>query len=114
MRFTPRVDRAGELVTMLLAATVPATLNPAGLLALAPAVLIGPPVLTLGTYAGPMLTWRLLAVAGGGALGATAWAQLDELVDQLWDLLPIERAEPTSFQHPNGDAVPAYALTFTE
>ena len=80
-----------------------------------PCVLVPPPRLAFDLGDGATATWRLVALAADGTGSAIAWQQLDELVDAVAGLLPIELAEPTSYQLPNGaDAVPAYVLTFSE
>lgn len=111
----PRFDAAGELVTQLKAADINATRSVAEADALRPCVLVPPP--TLGepvSYAGPTVTWRLVALAASPLGDAASWSELDELLDAVWDVLPCERAEPIAYQLPTGgDPLPAYAITVT-
>lgn len=106
--------RGQALVEALSAAGVAATTEPGAAIGLLPCVLVPPPVREVRHYGGHVVTWRLVVLAD--LPDATrSWEQLDDLVDRVADLLPIERAEPTSYVLPSGtDPVPAYAVTFTE
>lgn len=115
MATTPRLDRAAELVQELAAAGIKATRSVAAAAQQLPCVLIPPPTLGPGTYAGPTITWRLVALAANPLGDVDSWAQIDALVEQLMAALPVERAEPTSYQLPNSDhPLPAYFVTLTE
>lgn len=112
----PRVLRGQALAAELLAAGCRATTDVNAVTALAPCVLVSPPRLNFaeGGYAGPLATWRLLVVAGT-ADETRAWSQLDDLLEQLADLLPLDTADPASFVLPGAsDTRPAYAATYTE
>lgn len=110
---TPRIAGAGQLAAQLVGAGLAATIDVQQLGAALPAVLVPPPTLDQPTGAGWTATWRLLAVAATPDQ-LLAWQQLDQLVDGVAGVLPIERAEPVSFAAvPGSDPLPAYALTFT-
>lgn len=111
---TPRVDAAQLLVADLVAGDVSATLDPAQLLGMAPAVLVGPPRVTFDVGVGCTASWRLLLVASSGD-ELSAWLQLDELLAAVEDQLPVESAEPSRFSPGNGEPpLPAYAVTYTD
>lgn len=109
-----RTDRAGQLAQLLLDAGVPAVASVQQLGGLLPAVLIGPPVIDYAgaSYAGPLVTWSLHAVAST-VDGDQAWHQIDELVHDVASVLVLTRADPTAYAL--GDlTLPAYTMTYTE
>lgn len=107
------LDSAAELLSTLTTNGVNAVLDPRDVTAGTPVVLIGPPRWDVATYAGVSFTWRLLAIAGTELPNLDAWAELDELVTAVVELLPVELAEPAQYQPPSGPGRPAYALTVT-
>lgn len=110
----PTITRAVQLAAQLRGAGIAATHDATAIGALAPAVLVGPPRLAFDTASGSTAVWRLLAVAGS-ADPLTAWDQVDQLVHQVAELLPVETAEPTAFAaSASDDPLPAYALTLTD
>lgn len=112
---TPRYGRAAELVTQLKAGGITASRSVPDLLARLPGVLVPPPTLGPGAYGGPTTTWRLVAIARDPLGGEAAWAQLDELLDAVLDVLPVDQAQPIAYQLPGQtDPVAAYAITYTE
>lgn len=111
----PRYDRAVTLVALLKASNIKATVSVPEALASLPCVLVPPPTIGPGTYGGGTKTWRLVAIAADPLGDVASWQQIDELLDQVEDVLPIERAEPIAYQLPTGgDPLPAYAITYIE
>lgn len=110
-----RLERAEQLVDQLVAAGIPATLDPATAGQHA-CVLVGPPALAFDLNTGATCTWRLVVVDGGRTTaGLDSWTRLDDLVDQVADLLPVTAGEPASYAPtPGTDPSPAYLLTLTE
>src|SRR4051794_9928187 len=107
--------RGKQLVDQLRAVNISAVVDVGNALANLPCVLVVPPRLAFDIGDGATATWRLMAIAKDGTGSTTAWQQLDDLVDAVSELLPIELAEPTSYVLGQGiDPLPAYALTFTE
>lgn len=81
----------------------------------APCVLVPPPFITEPDHGGgALVTWQLVALAGAPAGGRKAWAELDALSRAVIATLPVERAQPTAYQLPDGASHPAYVLTVTE
>jgi hypothetical protein len=111
---TPRYDQAAELVDQLKAAGIKATRSATAAAAQLPCVLVPPPSIGPGSYGGPVTTWRLLAIAADPLGGESSWKQLDQLLDAVLDVLPVDRAEPTAYQlAADQPALPAYAITYT-
>lgn len=105
---------AGGILGVLQDAGIRATLDIREVLGLAPCVLIPPPA--WDDWAGdgsPLYTWRLIAVSGLGMGNLDAWAELDELVTQVAEVLSISRCDPIAYTLPTGgSALPAYAITY--
>lgn len=100
-----------ELVTLLRDGDIRATADPAQAETNRPCVLVAPPTLNLPARA---VEHRLFALTSHPAGTTAALAQLDVLVTAVVELLPVERAEPTSYAlTPASDPVPAYLLTLT-
>lgn len=111
---TPRVTRAAQLAAQLRDAGLAATHDPAEVLGLVPCVLFPPPELAFDVGDGATVTWRPLLIAGS-AVELDAWTQLDALLVELADRLPVETARTTRWAPgPGADGHPAYVLTFTE
>lgn len=109
------LERARALAAVLEDAGVPAFVEVGRHAANLPAVLVGPPRLAFDAYGGPTVTWRLIACAADATGSATAWAQLDALLDGVAAVLPVEAAEPIGYApNPTVDPLPAYALTLTD
>lgn len=106
--------RALALAAELVAADIVATTNLTAASAAAPCVLVPPPTLDAPTYAGMTITWGLIALAGAGADPDLAWDQVDDLVDKVAAVFPIERADPIAYALPDGATHPAYRLTLVE
>lgn len=115
-RPTPRVELAKELAAQLVEAGVTATHDPRKAENSRPCALLTPPTLDYanGTYDGPAITWRLALLSSHAAGTVEAWAQLDGLLDQVDQVLNIERAEAASYALAEGAGpIPAYLATFT-
>jgi hypothetical protein len=89
------------------ATTDPGALNP-------PAVLVVPPRRVYDVGCGYTAHWSLHAVAAGPTGGdRTTWGQLDELVDAIASVYPVEQAQPGAYVlGPNTH--PSYLVTFSE
>jgi len=111
----PRLAAAAQVVDDLAAAGITATTDPTFAATNRPCVLIAPPALDYagGTYAGPAVGWRLVCLSSHPAGSLAAWAQLDELVEQLAGVAAVERADPISYQL-GTETVPAYLATATD
>lgn len=110
-----RLERAAQLVELLRAADIKATLDPADVGGLAPCVLVAPPALAFTLNTGAVCTWRLVVIDQIGAATLSSWRRLDALVDQVADLLPVSAGEVASYAPtPGADLAPAYLLTLTE
>lgn len=113
-----RIDRGNALVAQLVAAGIKATLDPAQAETNRPCVLVAPPTIDWqqGTYAGPMLTWRLVALANHANASLAAFQQIDDLVDAVDAAgFDVELAEPASYAlTPSTGTVPAYVIRVTE
>lgn len=109
-------DRAEALEAQLRGAGINARREVAGLVNSLPGVLITPPLVDDRLLSGDLaLTWRLIALAANPVGSLASLEQLAELLDQLVDELPVERAEPISYALPalGADPLPAYAVTVT-
>lgn len=105
-------QRAVALAQELTAAGVRATADPRS--ATPPCVLITPPERAYDLGCGYTARWQLFALAPGAG-NADAHAALDELVDALAVLLPVERAAPASYVlSPDNPPFPAYRVEFSE
>lgn len=110
MRLT---DRAEELAAEIRAedATIQVVTDPAHVLANLPCVLVTPPRVD---YVARAITWRLVVVAGGPGTWA-GFQALDQLLEKLAAVVPLDSAEPNQLQLPNvGDPVAAYTATYTD
>lgn len=111
---TGRLDYADRIVAALLAAGVPATRDVREASANRPCVLVPPPLVD---YLAASTTWRLIALARDVLGSATSWEELDDLLERVNAVLPVERAEPVGYALPGltGDTtpLPAYAITMT-
>lgn len=100
--------RAEQIAALLDAGGVPATVDPAEAAAMRPCVLVTPPSID---YSALTNTWRLAALAGTSTGNRQALDQLDQLVQQVIELLPVEAADPAQYAlTPEVGAVPAYLL----
>lgn len=108
--------RGREIAAQLSAAGIYATTDSQKITANLPGVLIAPPRIAENSLSGgATITWRIVALAADGTGSELAWEQLDDLIAAVADELPIEVADPLSYQLPNDvPAVPAYVLTFTD
>lgn len=107
--------RGRELAALLSAAGVPAVVDVRDATANLPCILVPPPRLEFDGYAFATATWGLVALAATSAGAGEAWQQLVTLVDGAAAVLPVETANPTSYQLPTGgDPLPAYVLSLTE
>lgn len=110
-----RTARALELVEQLVAAGIAATADPLEVAGKGACVLVAPPALTFDLPEGASADWPLYAIAGQTAAGWSTWQQLDDLVDQVAELLPLTSARPASWAPAAGvDPTPAYLITYTE
>lgn len=102
---------AGEGVTV----TTDPTKARTGALRGAGAILVGPPILTLGgVLAGGIdAVWTITCQTRAGASIREAWDRLDALMDVvLASGVPVVRAVPASVTDPTGtESLPAYVLT---
>lgn len=107
--------RGQQLAAQLRGDGISAVTDVGKALANLPCILVVPPRLEFDVGDGATATWKLMAIAADGTGSSTAWQQLDDLVAAATELLPIELAEPTSYQLGQGiDPLPAYALTYIE
>jgi hypothetical protein len=105
-------ERALELVDKLGAAGINATVDPRG--ATPPVVLVPPPRREYDLSCGYTATWNAWALVSGTG-NADAHRALDELVDKVAEVLPVERAELLSYVlSPDSPPLPAYRLEFSE
>ena len=109
------VAAAAALESQLRAGGVVAHVDVRSAAASLPCVLIPPATIDGNTYGGPTYTWRLIVLAADTLGSLHSFEQLSELLDQLDDLLPVERAEPIAYALPalGGDPLPAFAVTVT-
>lgn len=113
----PDTLTAGKaLATKLTTAGVPAFTDVRKAAGNLPCVLIPPPRLAESLLGDAVqITWQLYALAADGTGSEQAWAQLVTLVDGVCAELPVELAEPTSYQLTTDlTPVPAYRLTVTD
>lgn len=105
-------DAAQVIVDKLVAAGVRATTDPSALNP--PAVLVPPPRRNYDLACGYSAVWGLRAVAPAPTGGDhVAWAQLDDLLDTIAGVCPVETAIP--YGYPVGTRLlPSYLVTFTE
>jgi hypothetical protein len=109
-------DAAAALEAELRAAGINARVDVAGLANSLPGVLIPPPIVDRYTLSGePTITWRLILLAANPLGSLASFEQLAGLLDDLDDVVPIERADPISYALPalGSDPLPAYAVTLT-
>lgn len=105
-------DRALELVAALELAGITATADPRG--ATPPCVLVVPPDREFDIACGYSARWALWALAPGTA-NADAHKALDAIVDDVAEVLPLERATLASYAlSVDAPPLPAYRLEFTE
>ena len=103
--------RATELADELNTLGVRAVSDPADALVNLPCVLVAPPRVD---YRAKAITWRLL-VLGPGPGTLAGWTAVDTLLDALEAEVPLETAEPATYQLPNlGEPVACYIATYTE
>jgi hypothetical protein len=104
--------RALELVEKLTAAGIMATADPRG--ATPPCVLVPPPRRLYDLSCSYTATWQLHALAPGTG-NADAHKVLDDLVDAVAAVLPVERADLESYVlSPDSPPLPAYRIEFEE
>lgn len=109
-------ELALALEALLRDAGVNARCDVAGLVNSLPGVLIPPPTVDRHSLDGSTLvTWRLIALAAQPLGSLASFEQLAELVDQIDDVLAVDRADPISYALPalGSDPLPAYAVTLT-
>lgn len=109
------LDLADGLAAELSAAGAVAVVDVREVVGNTPCVLVPPPRLEYTTCA---VRWRLILLAAHLVGSRDAWADLDDLLDLVASVLPVETAEPVSYTLPVGvgDApspMPAYAVTLT-
>lgn len=105
-------ERALELVDKLTAQGIPATADPRS--ATPPVVLVAPPRRTYDLGCGYTATWQLHALVPGVG-NADAHKALDELVDQVAVVLPVERVDLESYVlSPDSPPLPSYRIEFEE
>ncbi len=109
-----RQEYAAAIVAELTAVGVPATLDVREASANRPCVLVPPPLVD---YRAASTTWRVIALARDVLVSAASWDELDDLLERVNAVLPVERAEPIGYALPGltGDTtpLPAYAITMT-
>jgi len=104
-------DEALEIVEKLKSAGVRATtdagaLNP-------PAVLVPPPRRVYNLNCGYSAVWNVHAIAPGVTGGdRVTWGQLDELVDAIASVYPVELAQPGAYVL-EAKTLPSYLVQFT-
>lgn len=109
-------DLAASLEALLRDAGLNARRDVAGLANSLPGILIPPPVVERHSLDGaPLVTWRLILLAANPLGSLASFEQLAELLDDLDDVLPVERADPISYALPalGSDPLPAYAVTLS-
>lgn len=105
-------EAASAICEKLRAAGIRATTDPGALNV--PAVLVVPPRRVYDVGCGYTATWTVHAIAPAPTGGdRTTWAALDELVDAIAGVYPIQDATPGAYVlGPNTH--PSYLVTFTE
>lgn len=105
-------QRQLELAAELTAAGITATADPRG--ATPPCVLVAPPERDYDLACGYTARWQLWALAPGPG-NADAAKLLDDIVDQVAKVLPIEHVIVAQYAlSPDNPALPAHRLDFTE
>lgn len=105
------VTDAEELRDQLLAADVPATIDPAWASTNRPCVLVTPPAID---WTARSLTWRLAALSAHGTGSLAALVELGDLIERVADVLDVEGADPASYAlTPETGTVPAYLIRVT-
>lgn len=106
--------RQAELVAHLAASEIPATDDPAHVLANLPIVLVAPPELGGARLGGGWATadWRLLVI-GGQAATLSAVEAAWELLAAVQEALPITDARPGTYQV-GQDLTVCYVATFPD
>lgn len=95
-------------------AGITAVTDPAHLSANLPCVLVAPPTITWGTLSGGAseVSWRIVVV-GSGLATLSAVRGLWELLELVSDVLPLESAEPGTYQV-GTELVACYVATFRD
>lgn len=109
------VDRAEFIAAELNAAEgITAVVDPAHVSANLPCVLVAPPRITYGLLAGgpSEVAWRLI-VLGPGLATLSAVVAMTELLELVEEVVPIETAEPGTYQV-GTELVACYVATFTD
>jgi hypothetical protein len=105
-------ERAVELAGKLTADGITATVDPRA--ATPPCVLIVPPARLYDLACGYTATWELWALVPGVG-NADAHKALDDLVDSVAAVLPVEQATLQAYAlSADAPPLPAYRLTLTE
>jgi hypothetical protein len=112
---TTMLDLAVDLAAELSAAGAPAVVDVREVLGNLPCVLVPPPRLEYTTCA---VRWRLILLSSYNVGSLDAWSELDDLLDAVATVLPVETAEPIAYTLPVGavdqpSSMPAYAVTLT-
>ena len=101
--------RADELAGSLVGAGLKATTDTASIRR--PGVLVPPPSVD---YTTRTVTFRLALLSAQDAGTTKAWDELDDLLEAVEAVLPLDSAEPGSYALPTGGgSPPAYLATFT-
>lgn len=105
-------DASAAIVEKLAAAGVRATTDPGALNP--PAVLVVPPRRVYDLNCGFTAVWTVHAIAPAPTGGdRTTWRQLDELVDAIASVYPVETAQPGAYVT-GPTTLPSYLVTFPE
>jgi len=106
------LGRAREIVDLLEAQGVRATLDPA--LASPPCILVVPPNLTFDLNCGVTGKWQLVAIAPAtNTADRATYEILDDLLDGAAESLPLETGDLVAYSL-SGKTYPAYLISFTE
>jgi len=109
---TTAYERGLELVALLTAADIVATVDPRG--ATPPCVLVTPPTKTYDIGCGFTAGWQLIALVPGPG-NADAFKALDALETQVAEVLPVTRSTLTQYSlSPDNPSFPAYRIEYTE
>jgi hypothetical protein len=109
------IARANQLVEELnLVEGITAVVDPAHVSANLPCVLVAPPRITYGRLAGgpSEVLWRLI-VLGPGLATLSAVAAMTELLELVEEAVPVETAEPGTYQV-GTELVACYVATFND
>lgn len=108
------MTRAQELVDQLAAAGITAVRDPAHVSANLPCVLVAPPRVEWAALGGnaSAVRWRLL-VLGPGLATLAAVEAMAELLEAVSDVLPLESADPGTYQV-GQELVACYVATYTD